>query len=36
MSLAAAIHLLNTRLGELPARTPVVHLESSRRKGQAA
>jgi len=36
MSLAAAIHLLNTRLGELPAKAPVVHLEPARRKGQAA
>ena len=36
MSLAAAIHLLNSRLGELPARTPVVSLEPARHKGQAA
>ncbi len=36
MSLAAAIHLLNARLGELPAKTPPVSLEPARRRGQAA
>jgi len=36
MSLAAAIHLLNARLGELPAKAPSVSLEPARRRGQAA
>ena len=36
MSLAAAIHLLNARLGELPAKAPPVNLEPARRRGQAA
>jgi hypothetical protein len=36
MSLAAAIHLLNARLGELPAKAPSVTLEPARRRGLAA
>jgi hypothetical protein len=36
MSLAAAIHLLNARLGDLPGKSPVLHLDPVRRKGQAA
>lgn len=36
MSLAAAIHLLNARLGHAPADAPGVHLEPTRRTGQAA
>ena len=35
-SLAAAIHLLNGRLAEIPARTPVVQLESSKSAPRAA
>ncbi len=36
MSLAAAIHLLNARLGDAPATAPTVQLGSSRRSSQAA
>ncbi|NUQ65936.1 MAG: MotA/TolQ/ExbB proton channel family protein [Pirellulales bacterium] len=36
MSLAAAIHLLNARLGDAPAAAPTVHLGPSRRSSQAA
>jgi len=36
ISLAAAIHLLTARLGELPAETPDVELEPARQTGQAA
>lgn len=36
MSLAAAIHLLNSRLGQFPDGAPVVHLEPERKTGQAA
>lgn len=36
MSLAAAIHLLNSRLGSSPAETPRVQLESTRKTGKAA
>ena len=36
ISLAAAIHLLTGRLGELPAETPSVELEPARQTGQAA
>jgi biopolymer transport protein ExbB/TolQ len=36
MSLAAAIHLLNSRLTDMPAEAPAVQLEVSRRTGQAA
>jgi len=36
ISLAAAIHLLTARLGELPAETPGVELEPVRQTGQAA
>lgn len=36
MSLAAAIHLLNSRLGQLPTDAPRVQLETDRKKGHAA
>jgi len=36
MSLAAAIHLLNSRLGNLPSDAPLVQLESKKRTGHAA
>ena len=36
MSLAAAIHLLNSRLGHLPADGPRVQLDADARKGHAA
>jgi len=36
ISLAAAIHLLTARLGELPTETPSVELEPARQTGQAA
>ena len=37
MSLAAAIHLLNARLGESPIGIATVHLESKKKQpGQAA
>ena len=36
MSLAAAIHLLNSRLGQLPTDVPRVQLETERKKGHAA
>jgi len=36
MSLAAAIHLLNARLGDVPAVAPTVQLGSGKRVGQAA
>ena len=36
MSLAAAIHLLNARLGHLPADGPRVQLDADARKGHAA
>jgi hypothetical protein len=36
MSLAAAIHLLNSRLADVPAETSAVQLEAPRRTGQAA
>ena len=36
MSLAAAIHLLNSRLGHLPADGPRVQLDTDARKGHAA
>ena len=36
ISLAAAIHLLTARLGDLPAETPGVELEPARQTGQAA
>jgi len=35
-SLTAAIQLLQARLGQVPLETPAVHLEPTRRKGQAA
>lgn len=35
-SLAAAIHLLNTRLGQAPTDAPAVQLEAKKRTGQAA
>ncbi len=36
MSLAAAIHLLNSRLGHLPEDGPRVQLDEDARKGHAA
>jgi biopolymer transport protein ExbB/TolQ len=36
MSLAAAIHLLNARLGDVPTGAPTVHLGSGKRASQAA
>lgn len=36
MSLAAAIHLLNSRLGRMPSDVPMVKLDSNPRAGQAA
>jgi hypothetical protein len=36
MSLAAAIHLLNSRLGYLPSDGPRVQLDADARKGHAA
>jgi len=35
-SLAAAIHLLNARLGQVPTDVPPVQLEAKKRTGQAA
>jgi len=35
-SLAAAIHLLNARLGQAPTDAPAVQLEAKKRTGQAA
>ena len=36
MSLAAAIHLLNSRLGQMPADMPKVELEPTKKTGRAA